>query len=130
MNYRCLILLLSLGVTLAYVGAAAESWPSGLAVGQTAKGAALVDARGRTLYVFDQDKGGSPACYDKCAELWPPVIAEPAGAAVTGFSVVARKDGKLQLSYKGQPLYTWHKDAAAGDADGDGFRDLWHIAKP
>ena len=48
----------------------------------------------------------------------------------SGFSVVPRKDGTNQLSYKGWPLYTWHKDNAPGDINGDGFRDTWHIAKP
>lgn len=104
--------------------------PGGIGIGDTAKGKVLVDAHGMSLYLFDKDTAGQSACYDKCAELWPAVLA-PAGFTTMGdFSAAARKDGKLQLAYKGRPLYTWHKDAAKGDTDGDGFRDVWHLARP
>ncbi|MGE4526739.1 MAG: hypothetical protein AB7D00_00090 [Rhodospirillaceae bacterium] len=98
--------------------------------GTTAKGPALVDSKGMTLYVFDKDPAGSSACYDACAQNWPPLIA-PGDAKTSGdFSVISRTGGAKQWAYKGKALYHWVKDAKPGDATGDGFRGVWHIAKP
>src|SRR5688572_10856191 len=36
----------------------------------------LVDAEGLTLYVFDNDKGGTIACNEDCTTAWPPVLLE------------------------------------------------------
>ncbi|MEQ8347639.1 MAG: hypothetical protein RIB84_16525 [Sneathiellaceae bacterium] len=94
----------------------------------TDAGAVLTDANGMTLYTFDKDGAGMSACYDQCAQAWPPVAA-PEG--VSGdWSAVERKDGIRQLAYKGQPLYLWVKDTKPGDVTGDGFKDVWHVAKP
>jgi predicted lipoprotein with Yx(FWY)xxD motif len=112
------------------LAAVAQDLPGGLRLGDTTKGKVLTDRRGMTLYVFDGDKGGTPSCYGTCAETWPPLKADQPAAASGNFTVVVRKDGTNQLSYKGRPLYTWHKDTAPGDINGDGFRDTWHIAKP
>lgn len=123
----------SLAVALALLlpaPASAQTLPAGVAVGQTAKGKVLTDAKGMTLYVFDEDKSGVSSCYEKCVDNWPP-LAAPAGAQPVGdFSVIKRKDGSGQWAYKGKPLYTWHKDKAPGDVSGDGVRDIWHLAKP
>ena len=43
--------------------------------------------------------------------------------------VFVREDGAKQWAYKGKPLYTWAKDAKAGDKTGDGFNNVWHVAK-
>ena len=56
------------------------------------------------------------------------VTADGAKAA-EGYSVVTRDDGKKQWAYKGKPLYFWAKDKVAGDKTGDGFNNVWHIAK-
>ena len=40
-----------------------------VALGKTALGKVLVDARGRTLYLFEKDKHGKSACYGACATL-------------------------------------------------------------
>ncbi len=93
-------------------------------------GKMLTDAKGMTLYTFDKDMGGSSSCYDACATLWPPLIA-PAGAqADAGFGLTERKDGKMQWTYDGKPLYLWSKDAKPGDTTGDGVKEVWHVAKP
>ena len=36
-------------------------------------GKILVDGSGRTLYLFEADKEGSSTCYDRCAQVWPPL---------------------------------------------------------
>jgi len=45
------------------------------------------------------------------------------------WSVIAREDGSKQWAYKGKPLYLWVKDHKPGDATGDGFRGVWHVAR-
>jgi predicted lipoprotein with Yx(FWY)xxD motif len=41
---------------------------------------------------------------------------------------VRRPDGKLQVTYRGAPLYTFYLDRKRGDIGGNGFKDVgvWH----
>jgi predicted lipoprotein with Yx(FWY)xxD motif len=95
----------------------------------TSKGPALTDATDMTPYIFDKDSGGKSACTGKCAENWPPLMADPTASAPAGYSLVIRDDGK-QWAYQSKPLYGWVKDAKPGDATGDGIKGLWHVARP
>jgi predicted lipoprotein with Yx(FWY)xxD motif len=98
--------------------------------GQTAKGAALVDGSGKTLYTYDKDSKGKSACNGKCTDNWPPLAAEGAQSN-GGWTVIKRDDGKQQWAFKNKPLYTFVKDTKAGDANGDGAGGgAWHIATP
>jgi predicted lipoprotein with Yx(FWY)xxD motif len=115
-------------LTLGIAAALAQTAPATIA--DTSKGKALVDSKGMTLYVFDKDTTGTSNCNDQCATNWPPLMAA-AGAKASGqWTVVTRKDGMTQWTYKGMPLYTFHKDAKAGDVTGDGVNNVWHIAAP
>jgi len=98
--------------------------------GDTAKGKALIDAKGMTLYTFDKDSGGKSACNGPCATNWPPLMATADAKASGNWSIVTRDDGAKQWAYKGKPLYTWAKDSKPGDVTGDGFNNVWHIAAP
>lgn len=89
----------------------------------------VVDEYGMTLYVFDKDSPGKSMCMEGCASKWPPAMADSMDKASGNWSFVAR-DGKQQWAYKGKPLYRWSMDKKAGDAFGDGFNGLWHVAKP
>lgn len=91
----------------------------------------LVGSNGMTLYTFDKDAAGSgkSACNGPCVTLWPPLMAAPDAKAEGDWSVVTRDDGTKQWAYKGKPLYHFQNDKAAGDKNGDNFRDVWHIAK-
>jgi predicted lipoprotein with Yx(FWY)xxD motif len=104
-------------------------------------GNVLVDSAGRTLYVADQEKGGMVACTDSCAAVWLPLTVDGSGTpsgprdAAASLSTVMRTDGKAQVTFKGQPLYTFTLDRAAGDTKGDGAKDSfggtsfsWHVA--
>lgn len=88
----------------------------------------LVDAKGMTVYTYDNDKAdsGKSTCNDQCAQNWPPVMAGDA-AHKAPYSVVTRDDGGKQLAYKGKPLYTFIKDKKAGDKTGDKMKDVWHV---
>ncbi|MFJ2993157.1 hypothetical protein [Pandoraea sp. NPDC087047] len=91
----------------------------------------LVDAQSRTVYTFDKDEAnGKSACNGPCAEAWPPVMADGGAKAEGDYSIVTRDDGMKQWAYKGKPLYLYSKDAAAGDKNGDGFKNMWHVVKP
>ncbi|MEH6576334.1 MAG: hypothetical protein V7731_04585 [Amphritea sp.] len=89
----------------------------------------LTDLSQRSLYTFDKDTQGQSNCYGKCAELWPPLMADNNAKKSGSFDVTKRKDGKLQWTLNGQPLYTWIKDQQAGDITGDGVKGVWHIVK-
>jgi predicted lipoprotein with Yx(FWY)xxD motif len=90
----------------------------------------LVGDNGMTLYTFDKDAAGSgkSACNGPCAANWPPLAAM--GTESGDYSAITRDDGSKQLAYKGKPLHFWAKDAKPGDKTGDGFNNVWHIARP
>ncbi|MEO8485078.1 MAG: hypothetical protein ABI585_01955 [Betaproteobacteria bacterium] len=93
---------------------------------------ALVNGAGMTLYTFDRDVSGSgkSTCNGPCAASWPPFMAAGGAESSAAWQVVAREDGGKQWAYLGKPLYTWTKDAKAGDRTGDGVNNLWRVAKP
>lgn len=92
----------------------------------------LVGSNGMSLYTFDKDSAGSgkSMCNGPCATNWPPLFANDGDAASGDYSVVTRDDGKKQWAFKGKPLYYWIKDQKAGDRSGDGFNNVWRLAKP
>lgn len=96
-------------------------------------GQILVSGDGFTLYGFTVDANGESACYDQCAELWPPV---PADAEVGSdldasmFGSTTRTDGPDQLTVNGQPLYLYTPDISPGDVNGQGFNNVWFVVDP
>lgn len=87
-------------------------------------GTVLVDSEGRTVYMFAKDDGTASSCYGACAQGWPPVIAEgkPSageGAMSSQLGTTKRKDGSMQVTYAGHPLYTYAGDTAPGEANGN-----------
>ena len=95
----------------------------------TPLGKVLVDARGRTLYLFEKDTRGRSTCYGTCATYWPPLLstAKPrAGRGVRAslLGVVKRADGRRQVTYAGHPLYTFFGDKRAGQTTGEGLTDF------
>jgi len=101
----------------------------------TSLGTVLVDAKGMTLYHLTAEKNGKFICTDgTCLGLWHPLLTHggqrPHGA-VGSLGTVQRPDGGMQIAYKGQPLYTFAQDSAAGDTNGQGFKDVgtWTVIK-
>ena len=90
----------------------------------------LTNAAGMTLYVFDADKEGKSACNGPCAGNWPPLMAQDSDKSSGDYSIITRDDGTKQWAFKGKPLYAWSKDQKPGDKTGDGFKNVWHVAKP
>jgi predicted lipoprotein with Yx(FWY)xxD motif len=82
-------------------------------------GKVLFDGRGFVLYAFTRDHRRS-ACYGACAKAWPPYFA-PKGTLRVGPGVkrsllgtVKRRNGRLQVTYAGRPLYYYIGDTRAG----------------
>jgi predicted lipoprotein with Yx(FWY)xxD motif len=91
----------------------------------------LTDAHGMALYTFDRDTmAGKSACNGNCANTWPPLAANDADKASGDYTILTRDDGKMQWAYHGKPLYLFSKDKMPGDQTGDGFLNIWHLAKP
>jgi predicted lipoprotein with Yx(FWY)xxD motif len=89
----------------------------------------LTDNTGKSLYVFDLDQGKpQPACNADCAEVWPPYLVDQSEVAAikAPLGTIARKNGKLQLTYEGRPVYTYAFDRHQADDKGDGIGDVWH----
>ncbi len=92
----------------------------------------LVGPNKMTLYTFARDAAGTgkSVCNGPCATNWPP-LAAPANAQASGdWSIVVRDDGSRQWAFKGKPVYYWVKDQKPGDRTGDGFNNVWRLARP
>lgn len=87
----------------------------------------LTDSNKRTIYVFDKDKTQESNCYNDCAIHWPPIKATQSNLKYKETNRIQRKDGIIQLTYKGKPLYYFFKDNAPGDIKGDGLGNVWHV---
>ncbi len=109
---------------------------SSLTVATSTRGKILEGANGMALYIFKKDTAGDgkSSCSGSCAATWPPLTATSAPAAPSGtsgtFALIMRDDGTQQVSYKGQPLYYYAGDKAAGDTNGDGLNGVWFVAAP
>lgn len=92
----------------------------------------VVDTYGRTLYMFTRDAGGESACYETCARNWPPVMGQPApaGSVTAAVGTSRRTDGTAQATLAGMPLYYYAGDRYPGEANGQGFRDVWYVLSP
>jgi predicted lipoprotein with Yx(FWY)xxD motif len=81
-----------------------------ITLGDSEFGSMLFDPSMQAIYVFENDPNGETVCYDECAEAWPPVLTNGTPRAGKGVDVsllgtVERRDGKLQVTYAGKPLY-------------------------
>lgn len=123
----------TIAAALILAGQVASAGGHGTAPAQTGKlgdEVYLMDANKMTLYTFEKDANGVSNCYDECAEAWPPLVVEAGTRLPQNYSLTERKDGTMQVQYKGQPLYLWVNDAKPGDMTGDGVMDVWNIARP
>jgi predicted lipoprotein with Yx(FWY)xxD motif len=100
-----------------------------IAVAKSPLGRILVDSRGLTLYDFVRDNGTTSACYGACAALWPPLtttrkpVAGP-GVRASLLGTTKRKDGKLEVTYNGHPLYYFVTDRKPGQTTGQGLNQF------
>lgn len=119
----------------------APARPTTVAVVRTADGSLgtiLANEDGRTLYRFTADEGAASSCVKTCAGKWPPLTTSgtptaggQARAALLGTS--RRRDGLVNVTYDGHPVYRYGGDAAPGDTAGEGleaFGGSWYAVAP
>jgi len=110
-----------------------------LGVATTSLGKVLVDGKGLTVYLLTADTPGHSSCDAQCLQFWP-LVSAPAAAAVAtvpgvsaALSVTKATSGTSMLTAGGWPLYTFVKDQAPGDVNGQGkksFGGTWYAVSP
>ncbi|MBU6422806.1 MAG: hypothetical protein KGJ98_13755 [Chloroflexota bacterium] len=103
-------------------------------------GSVLVDAQGRTLYIFEPDAHAKVTCVADCAKIWPPAfLSAGQKASATGdvkqsmLGSAADPDGGDVITYGGWPLYTYVGDSSAGQHNGQALNlngGLWYVISP
>lgn len=92
----------------------------------------LTRTNGHTLYSLSVETGGRFVCTGGCLGTWKPLVVakgtKPRGPVKLG--TIRRPDGRIQVTFKGRPLYSFDGDSEAGEANGEGFKDVgtWHAA--
>ena len=97
----------------------------------TPLGKILVDGKGFTLYAFDPDGTDTTAskCTGGCATVWPAATAKKKVAKVgkgldASLFVIG---GTNQVAYNDHLLYRFSGDSAAGQTNGQGVGNIWHV---
>ena len=107
-------------------------------VKQTALGKTLVDANGRTLYLFGPDKPNRSTLSRAGLAVWPALTSTPTpkatgGAASALIGTIAGPAGGRQVTYNGHPLYFFVGDRSPGSARGqrlNEFGGVWYVLSP
>jgi predicted lipoprotein with Yx(FWY)xxD motif len=100
----------------------------------------LVDAKGRTLYIFVPDKAKKVTCVSTCAAIWPPAML-PAGQKPVAVGQVKQSllgsdpdpAGGQVVTYAGWPLYGYVTDSGPGQDSGQALDlngGLWYVISP
>jgi predicted lipoprotein with Yx(FWY)xxD motif len=97
----------------------------------SALGPIIVTTTGFTLY------GDSTRCTGSCTAVWKPLListkAKPVagpGVSVKLLGTVSAGAGKLQVTYKNHPLFTYSGDHKPGEVNGQGRGGTWHVLTP
>jgi predicted lipoprotein with Yx(FWY)xxD motif len=95
-----------------------------------------VTPRGFAVYWLSGDSAAHPKCTSSngCVSFWPPVKEHSAGGlskapGIAGKLGTLRRNGFIQLTLNGHPLYTFAVDKHKHDATGEGvhgFGGTWH----
>jgi predicted lipoprotein with Yx(FWY)xxD motif len=136
---KALTLVAGCALVLAVVAAAAGSGSTAVVkVDKTKLGKVVANAQSHTLYMFRKDHSHKSSCYGSCAKFWPPLLTTGspkagAGAKAALLGTTKRTDGKLQVTYKGYPVYTFLEDKKPGDTKGEGLKQFganWYALTP
>ena len=103
-------------------------------------GVVLVNAAGRTLYIFAPDQHRHVTCTGQCASYWPPLKLTGASKPTAGGSAKAKflgadpnPSGGRVVTYNKWPLYTYVGDSSAGQANGQAIKlngGRWYVMSP
>jgi predicted lipoprotein with Yx(FWY)xxD motif len=108
---------------------------SAIAIRSTSLGKTLVDANGRTLYLFKGDRPGVSTLSAAGAAVWPRFVSTghvkaEGGAQAALIGTTTSPAGVKQVTYAGHPLYYYVGDSSAGSTRGQGlteFGALWYV---
>jgi predicted lipoprotein with Yx(FWY)xxD motif len=111
---------------------------SAVSVKQTSLGKTLVDANGRTLYLFEADRAGLSTLSPAGLAVWPAFTSAvtpqaKGGAVAADIATTPGPGGARQVTYNGHPLYYYAGDHQAGSTAGQGlnqFGALWYVLSP
>ncbi len=135
---RIILLVLVAALAVAAVGHASASKSVTISAKKVSGlGTVLVDAKGRTLYMFVPDKQKRVTCVKDCAVAWPPVKVGK-GQKIVGTNGVQAKllgsdpnpAGGRVATYNKWPLYSYVADTKPGQATGqalDANGGLWYV---
>jgi predicted lipoprotein with Yx(FWY)xxD motif len=136
---KTLTLFACCALAIGVVAATASSRSAAVVkIEKTKLGKVVTNSKGFTLYMFRKDKAHKSACYGGCATVWPPLLTtgKPvagAGAKAALLGTTKRTDGKLQVTYKGYPVYMFLGDRKPGDTTGEGLKEFganWYALTP
>jgi predicted lipoprotein with Yx(FWY)xxD motif len=136
---RAIALVLLVGGLATSIASAQSRATATVNVARTRLGPILVDARGRTLYLYTADVNGIISCVTGqygCPSTWPPYLttgAPKAGAGVNASllgSVKRKQPAGTQVTYAGHPLYRYVGDQKPGDLHGQALYSSWYVVAP
>jgi predicted lipoprotein with Yx(FWY)xxD motif len=99
---------------------------STISLRQTSVGRTLVDANGRTLYLFQADQPNVSKLSSAGRAVWPPFtsMVKPQASAGINPAQVGTVTGGTQVTYSGHPLYYYLGDHRPGQALGQGLNEF------
>lgn len=106
--------------------------------GAVTRGSIVTTSRGFAVYLLTGDSRRHPKCRTRaCFAVWPPVTVSPRtrlgeAPGVSGRLGVWHRDGFLQVTLAGHPLYRYAPDTRRGVATGEAIRSfhgVWHVIK-
>jgi predicted lipoprotein with Yx(FWY)xxD motif len=128
-----LVLVAALLLTTSLAGAEGTKTVAKVGGNPAADDTFLTNVKGRTLYTLSNERGKF-VCTGACLQSWPPLTI-PAGTKPLGpvkLGTVKRPDGRMQVTRKGLPLYTYAGDTKKGDTNGEGLKTgggTWHVSR-
>jgi predicted lipoprotein with Yx(FWY)xxD motif len=119
-------------------GTSAGTAKPSLVARSSSYGRILFDGRGFALYAFTKDARSASRCYRDCAKAWPPLLVKKRALAGKGtkaslVGTTKRRDGKLQATYAGRPLYYYVGDRRPGQVlcqNVAEFGGTWLVVRP
>jgi predicted lipoprotein with Yx(FWY)xxD motif len=95
------------------------------------------DSKGKAVYELLPETTTHLLCKTACEKFWFPVTVKSrndlsAQKGIKGRLGAFKRNGTMQVTLNGRPLYTFIEDKKAGTAHGDGvkaFGGTWHVFK-
>ena len=95
----------------------------------------LTNVQGKTLYYSTADSATQPTCSSSCAQVWLPLLFTGSGVPTSSPSLAGKLSVQMDangshVEYNGHPLYTFSRDTAPGQTNGEGLFGMWFVATP